>query len=631
MNSEQSTLEQIILSNNPFDRSLVVRSHDIWEQHFPDVPTINETVSNAILQGIDQVKQGQRDVLGITIKAEKGLGKSHLISRIRSQVRNNGDSFFIYANEADYGELDDINQQFLNTVALSMKQIGSQGVTQWQELAALMVQESLLSASQPVTMSVADIVQRFANSANSQINESRVKNFTKQMCRIKPHIEDPDVVRAIFWTLCPEKSHFAINWLSGKELSAKQAEVMNLPASREKKLNSRSLDIIMQTLNLLGEYRVIIICFDELEPKSCNRVGLSTPQVVALLAKDLYSRLKRCVIITACFPVTWRDHLLAMPQAESVVDRIGEKQFDLKPLDGDNVLSLVSCWLHSFYHSFGVQVPNPYYPFQEEQLRSFGKEKPVVRKVLNWCAENWPESFEVSRPPTSVDPIRKVKVAYQEQMTVLAAKEKDYLNDSDAIAAALELAFKSVLGQTIEDVTINEIQPFTTKVDQRYLNFRIVGIDDGKQVKIGVAAKQESGGSFMTAVMKRLTNYSKFDFTRGCLVRSKKLNPRTQGEQLLNNMMNEQGGEWVVLKFSEVQPLLAISLVYESYDEYEVAQEDVIIFMRQQELVINNMLIREILSDPSGQAPSEVIDEDITLESSVTTNESEDIELETLI
>jgi hypothetical protein len=53
--------------------------------------------------------------------------------------------------------------------------------------------------------------------------------------------------------------------------------------------------------------------------------------------------------------------------------------------------------------------------------------------------------------------------------------------------------------------------------------------------------------------------------------------------------------------------------------------------MQQQELVINNILIREILSDPSGQTPSEVIDEDIILESSVATTESEAIELEILI
>jgi hypothetical protein len=631
MNSDQSNLEQLILNNNPFDRSLVVRSHDIWEQHFPDVATINATVSNAILQGISQVKQGQRDVLGIAIKAEKGLGKSHLLSRIRSQVKSNGDSFFIYANEPDYDELDDINQRFLNTVALSMKQIGNHGVTQWQELAALMVQEALLLAARPVTMSIPDIVQRFAQKESVQLNETRVGNFTQQMCKIKPHIEDPDVVRAIFWTLCPEKAPFAVNWLSGKELSAKQAEVMNLPASREKKLNARSLDVIMQTLNLLGEYRVIIICFDELEPKSCNRQGLSTPQVVALLAKDLYSRLKRCVIITACFPVTWRDHLLAMPRAESVVDRIGEKQFDLKPLNGDDVLSLISCWLQNFYTGFDVQPPTPYYPFQEDQLRSFGKEKPVVRKVLNWCAENWPESFEVVKPSASVDPIRKVKVAYQEQMTVLATQESDNLNDSDRIAAALELAFTSLVGQTIEEVTIKKIQLIPTKADQKYLNFKIVGVDRGTPVKIGVAVRQESGGSFMTAAMKRLTNYTKFGFTRGCLVRSKKLNPKTDGEKLLNQMLAEQGGEWVVLKFSEVQSLLAISLVYESCDEYEVSQEEVITFMQQQELAINNMLIREILSDPSGQTSLEVIDEDITLESSTIVPNQENLDLETLI
>jgi hypothetical protein len=216
-------------------------------------------------------------------------------------------------------------------------------------------------------------------------------------------------------------------------------------------------------------------------------------------------------------------------------------------------------------------------------------------------------------------------------MNVLAIQESDSLNDSNMIAGALELAFTSLVGQTIEEVNIKKIQLISTKADQKYLNFKIVGTDRGNPVKIGVAVRQESGGSFMTATMKRLTNYTKFGFTRGCLVRSKKLNPRTEGERLLNQMLAEQGGEWVVLKFSEVQSLLAISLVYESCDEYEVSKEEVITFMQQQKLAVNNVLIREILSDPSGQTSLEVIDEDITLESSTIVINQEDLDLEILI
>jgi hypothetical protein len=95
MSNEPLTLEQLILDRNPFDRSPVVRLQDIWEQHFPDVPTINGDISDAILQGIEQIKNNQRSALGITIKAERGLGKSHLISRVRAKIQEDNSSFFI--------------------------------------------------------------------------------------------------------------------------------------------------------------------------------------------------------------------------------------------------------------------------------------------------------------------------------------------------------------------------------------------------------------------------------------------------------------------------------------------------------------------------------------------------------
>ncbi|HEY9906245.1 MAG TPA: hypothetical protein V6D18_01400, partial [Thermosynechococcaceae cyanobacterium] len=109
-----SDLNKAIEAENPFDRSLVVRSHDVWEQKFPDVPFINGHISDAVFQSIDQIRKGQRSVVGITIKAEKGFGKSHLISRIRRRLKEGDDSFFVYMSETDYGDLNKINSQFLN-------------------------------------------------------------------------------------------------------------------------------------------------------------------------------------------------------------------------------------------------------------------------------------------------------------------------------------------------------------------------------------------------------------------------------------------------------------------------------------------------------------------------------------
>ncbi len=126
--SELSNLDELIASHNPFDRSPVVRTHDVWEQKFPDVASVNSHISDAIFQGVEQIRSGQRSVLGVTITAEKGLGKSHLISRLRRHFKEQGTSFFVYMSETDYSDLDRINSQFLTTLAYSLKQSGSYGV-----------------------------------------------------------------------------------------------------------------------------------------------------------------------------------------------------------------------------------------------------------------------------------------------------------------------------------------------------------------------------------------------------------------------------------------------------------------------------------------------------------------------
>ncbi|MEL6459183.1 MAG: hypothetical protein AAFQ91_13140, partial [Cyanobacteria bacterium J06621_15] len=64
-------LKNIIEKHNPFDRPLVVRNNDIWEKHFPDVSSINSHASDEVFKAIEEVKNGNKSVVGITITAEK--------------------------------------------------------------------------------------------------------------------------------------------------------------------------------------------------------------------------------------------------------------------------------------------------------------------------------------------------------------------------------------------------------------------------------------------------------------------------------------------------------------------------------------------------------------------------------
>jgi len=601
MNSTPSAITDLnnaIKSENPFDRPLVVRSHDVWEQSFPDVPSINAHASNGVFQAIQQIRAEQCSVIGITIKAERGLGKSHIISRIRRRLQIEGGSFFVYMSE--YGDLNRINSKFLDTLASSLKQIGNQGIMQWRELATALVNEAIKKEYTPQ-----QLTSRFPGALAQ--NPKLVDNLTAKVLQLKSNIENPYLIQAIIWTLSPDKVSFAINWLSGKDLAQSQADALGLPSQSQEDKEAEALQTVCQILDLIGDYRTLVICFDELESTDCNERGFTRAQVAALLAKDLYGKIKRGVLMMAMYPLTWTNQIRAVPEAQAVTDRIGNKTFDLNPLNADGIVAVVSQWLKDFYDKKGLTPPNPVYPFNEGELRELGKEKPIIRAVLNWCAENW------GKPP--VDPLHKVEMAFKRELAALEKSIDDYLEDNATLADALRLGFLTLTGETIERVRIERIEDVQVKsADKGYLPFRIVGKEDGRVVKIGVAVAQNSGAKFVSATLKRLIDYQKFDITRGCLVRTKAVNPKTKGQEYLDKLLSKElGGEWVMLRREDIKPLLAIRSVSNALEDFEVSEEQIKAFISREKIVSDNNLIREILSDPSGQLPDGVVDEESVL------------------
>jgi hypothetical protein len=554
-------------------------------------------------------------VMGMTLLAEKGLGKSHLISRIRRKIKTEGGAFFVYMSETDYADINNINSMFLATLTSSLKKVDNTGMSQWHLLASLLINDACGQK-----YSLQQIVDGFPKALSK--NANLIDELSNRICQTKSAIQDPYILRAILWTLSKDFYLYAVNWLAGKELGESHAKRMNLPITREEDRESRSLAIATQILDLMGEYQTIVTCFDELEAMSTNSQGLTTSQVVAALAKDLYSKLKRGILIMAMYPQTWKKQIETMPQSESVMDRIGEKKLELEYLKPDAVVDLVSTWLNDFYKLHGVTPPHMVYPFNEEELQSLGKERPIVRRVLQWCQENWP-----SEKP---DLLHNVKLAFDEQIEVVKKSIDSDFDDSKKIAKALILASRSLIGKQIDSISIEAIEELNAKRD--YLDFCIVGKDKNRLMKIGVSVMQESGSRYITAGLKRLIDYKKFDLTRGCLVRSKEVKKNTQGWQHLNTLLQTLGGEWVPLKQPDICDLLAISAVFDACELYEITEKQVFEFIDINKIAIDNYLVREILSDPSGEIPDALDDEDLKLQpleaidsNSTSTNLDEDL------
>lgn len=597
-----------IKNHNPFEGRLVVKSRDIWGTGFPDVPSLNAHASNAVYNAIDKVRRKQRQVVGITITADKGLGKSHLISRIRHHLKESGSGLFVYV--AQVGDLDGIKAEFLRKLAYSLKEVGSQGVSQWRELATALINEAY---NQKQSYTPEQMVSQFAELLTK--NPQVVDSFSDKVLEIKPDIENPDIITAILWTLSssPRDERNAIKWLAGGELPQSKADAMGLSNPSKKNREAEAFNTVRQILDLISDYKPIVICFDELDVAECNDAGFSKAQVIASLGKDLYNSIKSGVLLTAMFPETWRDQVKALSYADAIVDRISEIILELDFLNSNDVITLVSQWLKDYYDRQEVtaELPNPLFPFTEEKLRELGKEKPTVRGVLKWCAKNWKIPDETIIEPTP-PPKHPVESIYNKELAALNSSIEDYIEDDTLLIKSLRFNFEKLVGQTLEGVEIEEITDIkASKKDKEYIHFKIIGKEDGKTVKIGVAILEGFTGNSLLAGLKRLVNYKKFDLTRGCLVRSKKVGRGTKTEQCLNQLLSPSlGGEWVLLKPEEIKPLLAIHSVMNSREDYELSEHEIIDFIVQKRIAIDNYLIREILSDPSGEIPSEAVDED---------------------
>ncbi|MEH2288543.1 P-loop NTPase fold protein [Nostoc sp.] len=598
--SNDNGLINAIKSHNPFDRPLVVRSQDIWVTGFPDVPSLNAHASDAVFDAIERVRAKQQSVIGITIKAERGLGKSHLISRIRRQLQTDGSALFVYTSEIN--DLNRIKAEFLRNLANSLKHIGSQGMSQWRELATAIFNEAYNKAFTPDEM-----VHHFSEVL--KVNSKVVEHWTDRVLGIKHDIENPDIIAAILWTLSsnPSEERYAINWLAGQELPQSRADALGLANTSPQDREAQAFSTVRQILDLISDYKPIVICFDELESiLMCNDAGYTASQVTAILAKDLYDKIKRGVFITAMFPQTWTKQIRGLEEAESVTDRIAQKSIELTYLKSEDVITLVSQWLRDFYDQQGVTSPNSVYPFDEGKLKELGKERPMVRKVLQWCKENWSE-------PTEFTPLsHPVESAYKKELAAIESKIQDDIEDKTKVANALRFSFSTLVGQVLEKVQITEIADVKARsVDQGYINFKIVGQENGNIVKIGVAILQGVSGRFLQAGLKRLIEYKEFDLTRGCLICSKKISGGTKAKQYLDILLSPQlGGEWVLLKIEELKPILAINSVIKAQNDYELTEAEIIDFARQNRIILDNNLIHEILSNPSGEIPKDAIDED---------------------
>ena len=192
------------------------------------------------------------------------------------------------------------------------------------------------------------------------------------------------------------------------------------------------------------------------------------------------------------------------------------------------------------------------------------------------------------------------------------ANKIDQLDDVDLLDEALRFSFSELVEKTIEGVkiiSVEKVEP--AKENNGYINFKVVGEEDGQKIAIGISIRQESSWQSVTAGLKRLINYEKFGLSRGCLLRSKEISPNWSAYASVQTLRHELGGEWVSLQEQDLKPLVAACLIRNSSTEYEVSIDDLRLFLEQGRILEDNSLIQKVLQKPSGQIPEQLLNEDM--------------------
>ncbi len=306
-------------SQNPFARPPVVKAQNIWGESFADVTSLNAHASEAVFDTLNKLATATSSlekVSSLVITAERGVGKSHLIRRIRKHLQASQGAVFVYASADEYGDLDLINCGVLRSLANSLEKTWSEGVSQWQTVAAAMVARVLGNSKPKVSgLTPAELVNCFDQLVENNLTKGKdmVNELARSLGKLHPG-SDLYILRAILWTLSEERGWLAVKWLAGEALETQDAADLRLPPNQrtEKEREAYAFATLAKIISLLGEYRQVVVCFDEMDNIVENRYGYSTAMVILDLVKRLFDSIQQSetgqgiLIVTLILPDTWQ-------------------------------------------------------------------------------------------------------------------------------------------------------------------------------------------------------------------------------------------------------------------------------------------------------------------------------------
>ncbi|HIK30427.1 MAG TPA: hypothetical protein IGS17_01445 [Oscillatoriales cyanobacterium M59_W2019_021] len=597
--------------DNPFEGHSTVSEREIWGRACPDLLELNIHASTVIWQAIKQVGSPLHSVRAIAFLAEPGMGKSHLLSRIRHQLQARGNGLFIYINAQQFTDTSLIRQQFLYAIVNSLKYTGSQGIMQWQELALFPLEQALsISRSDSLRLDPKRLIEKL-NEQSLAKNQAWINQVTDILFKAQPDIENPDLLRAIIWMLCNSQAPYARHWIAGRSIAQWKLDEVGLSDRTGENREALAWEMTVQLLQTICQYLPVVIAFDRLESDDINEAVVKKEQVVASLIKRLSDNLCQMqypygvVLVSTMTPMTWYEKIIPFLGKFSNYVSGPNEPISLSSIDSHTLREVLAQWLVDFYLENHLIPSNPLYPFEYYQIQALIRENLTLKDAIDWFADNF--------KPIEVDPIEKVERVFQQLL------ERNWflsLHSDFEIANALSFSFQTLVGQTIAQFKIervtDEIEP--KQENQNYIQFKIVGIQKERRSSIGIAVSQSRNGRTVGAVLKRLLRGDVFGLTRTCLIRSKtlKISPTWKAYPEFETWQNRERGLWVDVNLKEMIPLLVLCEMYERCELYQLTEAQILEFIDRTQILDNHPTLEAIVQPPPDDTPETASEMDNT-------------------
>ncbi len=392
----------------PFDPFAARAVGDPWRSPEPDVASINARPFRGILGLLGQI--GRTQQIAALVLGEAGSGKTHLIKRLMSEQDQRLIFVYVHPMRDDRTMFSTLLERVLtNLDCVPPGSKDSGALTQLDHIVAHVIVAALEDYERERPGSVNPLTLKRIREEQKAVFQfqKQEKTWFKILkksegflaSKLSADLISQMVIRSLFHYLDESKRSAVRLFLSGYVPDDDDAKMLGLTfADKDHRVaaqEERSKSILKAIGRLLGFYRPMVLCFDQLE----NLNSASLVQAFGQLISDIVNESENILPVSFMRPDTLESPLAFGQCDKAALDRLRSNIFVLEGCNLDQALEMIKARLAWAFDGCPAPVPDQFYPFQEGRLRKeILKDGNTPRQILTRASKLLGTAIETEDP-----------------------------------------------------------------------------------------------------------------------------------------------------------------------------------------------------------------------------------------